>query len=61
MEYRSSNVDVASIRQVIEVRSLFGEGTMESPKRVICEYYSHDGVLLARSDPAVDEDVKADY
>lgn len=45
---RLSNVD--SVRQitVIEVKSIVGEGTEESPVSSITEYFLSDGTRLAR-------------
>lgn len=51
--FRSSNVDGVKLIQVIEVNSIFGDGTNEeghSPIRSITEYYSLDGKLLATVD-----------
>lgn len=45
---KSRNVKVV---QVILVETVTGEGTKEDPLRVIYEYWSLDGVLLAVSDP----------
>lgn len=48
---RLSNVDECRLIQVIEVKSVVGEGDGEgSPMRQITEYYSTDGLLLARTD-----------
>ncbi len=47
---RKSNIDTVRMLKVIEVMSYFGEGTKESPGRQIAEYYSMEGVLLARVD-----------
>lgn len=37
--------------EVIEVLTVAGAGTEEDPKRVITEYWSKDGTLLAVNDP----------
>ena len=48
---RLTNVDEVRLIQVVEVKSLVGEGDGNgSPKRQIIEYYSTDGELLARRD-----------
>jgi len=52
---RLSNVDSAKVQQIIVVESLVGEGTDDgSPKRLIKEYFSLDGELLARRDTYLD-------
>ena len=37
--------------QVIEVKAIVGEGTTSDPVIEVVEYYSLDGVLLARKTP----------
>jgi hypothetical protein len=49
-EFRDSNVDEVRVIQVVEVKSLFGDGIAGSPCRQITEYFSLDGVLLASVD-----------
>ena len=46
---RLSNVDQVRIINVIEVRSIIGKGTIDDIVHAIYEYYSLDGVLLART------------
>ena len=41
--------------EVIEVNTCVGKGTVDDPKRIITEYWSEDGVLLAVNDPASKE------
>lgn len=41
--------------EVIEVNTCVGKGTADDPKRIITEYWSEDGVLLAVNDPASKE------
>lgn len=48
---RASNVDSASVIQVIQVFSVTGAGVEGDPIRQIVEYYSLDGELLAWRDP----------
>lgn len=49
-DFRASNVNEASVIEVIQVKSYFGDGTEESIGREITEYYSLDGYLLCRVD-----------
>lgn len=39
--------------EVIEVKTSAGKGTENDPIRIITEYWSKDGVLLAVNDPEV--------
>lgn len=51
---RLTNVDECRLLNVIEVKSLVGEGDgIGSPMRQIVEYFSVDGELLARKDSYV--------
>lgn len=43
----------ARVVEVIEVRGCVGKGTEENPNRIITEYWSKDGNLLAVNDPQV--------
>lgn len=43
----------ARLISVIEVRVCVGSGTEENPKRIITEFWSIDGKLLAVNDPQV--------
>jgi len=47
---RMSDLRTVKIREVIEVVRVVGEGTDDSPARLIQEYYSFDGKILARND-----------
>jgi len=38
-------------RTVIEILSVYGEGTEADPSRIVTEYWSMEGELLARNDP----------
>jgi len=46
---RLSNVDEARLIKVIEIKSIVGEGTKESPIRQIVEYFTLDGERIART------------
>ena len=41
----------ARVAQVIEVQTVVGKGTGEEPNRIITEYWSLNGELLAVNDP----------
>lgn len=41
----------AQVIEVIEVKTTAGKGTETDPYRIITEYWSKDGQLLAVSDP----------
>lgn len=45
---RFTHVNECKVMQVIEVRSIVGEGTNDDPVSVVVEYYSFDGERLAR-------------
>ncbi len=47
---RQSNVNKAELIEVIKTESICGKGTEESPVRLIIEYWSLEGELLARVD-----------
>ena len=47
---RLSNVDELEVIQVVRVKSIVGEGTKAEPVRQITEYFSLEGVRLARID-----------
>lgn len=51
---RLSNVDEARVIEVVEVKSIVGEGIDGSPIRQITEYFSKEGELLARRDTHLD-------
>ena len=50
MEAKSA-VWSAKSRTVIEVQSAYGKGTEADPVRIVTEYWSMEGELLARNDP----------
>lgn len=50
MEAKSA-VWSAKSRTVIEVQSAYGKGTEADPSRIVTEYWSMEGELLARNDP----------
>lgn len=55
---RLSNVDEVKVIQVVEVKSLVGEGDGKgTPIRQIAEYFSVEGELLARRDKYLDGDI----
>ena len=43
--------DSARIVEVIETRSLMGEGTESDPCRTVTQYWHRSGVLIATVDP----------
>ena len=48
-------VDSAKVIQVIETKAAKGDGTLEQPSRMITQYWSLDGELLAEKDSIKDE------
>ncbi len=44
--------------EVIHVVSLEGEGTTENPARLIDEYYSKEGTLLATNDEWLEREIE---
>jgi hypothetical protein len=50
MGVRARGTDSVRIIQVIETRSLRGDGTQEDPCREVAQYWSFDGELLAEQD-----------
>jgi len=46
---RPRGIDSAQVVEVIRTKSLIGAGTEEDPVRVITQYWSFDGKLLARN------------
>lgn len=46
---RNSNVNEARLIEVVEVKSIIGEGVKGDPIREIREYFAKDGTLLART------------
>ena len=47
--------DSARVIQVIETKALRGEGTCENKIRIVTQYWSLDGELLAENDPCLKE------
>lgn len=47
------SVRSARVVKVIEMKASAGSGTAEDPKRIITEYWSADGRLLAVNDPEI--------
>lgn len=47
---KSSHVREVKMMEVIHVVAFEGEGTEENPARLINEYYSKEGTLLATND-----------
>lgn len=43
----------ACVMEVIAVETSIGKGTADDPKRIICEYWSMGGQLLAVYDPEI--------
>lgn len=57
---RLSNVDSCRVIEVIEVKSLVGEGDESgTPKRQITEYFATSGELLARRDSLLEPTLEA--
>lgn len=52
---RPRGTDSAQVIQVIETKSLRGEGTNEDMCRTVKQYWSFDGELLAENDPCAKE------
>lgn len=48
---RNTGVNEAKVIQVIEIKSLAGNGVEGDPSYEVTEYYSLDGTLLARHNP----------
>lgn len=48
---RLTGVNEARVIEVVQVRSLAGDGTNENPFYEVTEYYSFGGELLARHNP----------
>lgn len=47
---KARGTDSAKVIQVIETKSLKGEGTDESPARIVTQYWDFQGNLLAERD-----------
>lgn len=50
-EFHARGTDSAKVIQVIETRSLKGNGTETDPCRVLIQYWDFEGNLLAQDDP----------
>lgn len=49
---RPRGTDSAKVIQVIETKACVGRGTEQDPNRVVTQYWSLEGKLLAKDDPA---------
>ena len=49
---RPRGTDSARVIQVIETKARVGRGTEQDPNRVVTQYWSFEGELLAFDDPA---------
>jgi len=52
---RARGTDSAKVIQVIETKSMRGTGMVDEPVRVVTQYWSFDGTLLAENDPVKEE------
>lgn len=55
---RSNHVREVKMMEVIHVVSFEGEGTEENPARMINEYYSKEGALLATNDEWLEREIE---
>ena len=55
---KSSHVREVKMMEVIHVGSFEGEGTEENPARLINEYYSKEGALLATKDEWLEREIE---
>lgn len=55
---KSNHVREVKMMEVIHVVSYEGEGTKENPARLIDEYYSKDGALLAAKDQWLEQEIE---
>lgn len=55
---KSNHVREVKIMEVIHVVSFEGEGTEENPARLINEYYSKEGTLLATNDEWLEREIE---
>lgn len=53
-----NHVREVKMMEVIHVVSFEGEGTKENPARLINEYYSKDGALLAVKDQWLEQEIE---
>lgn len=54
----SNHVREVKMMEVIHVVSFEGEGTEENPARLINEYYSKEGALLATKDEWLEREIE---
>lgn len=55
---KSKHVREVKMMEVIHVVSFEGEGTEENPARLINEYYSKEGTLLATKDEWLEREIE---
>ncbi|MFB8676205.1 hypothetical protein [Enterococcus gallinarum] len=55
---KSNHVRQVEMMEVIHVVSYEGEGTKENPARLINEYYSKEGTLLATKDDWLEREIE---
>ena len=55
MKVYPRGVDSAKVIQVIETRSARGSGSENQPIRIVIQYWSLEGDLLAANDPIMNE------
>ena len=55
---KSNHVREVKMMEVIHVVSFEGEGTEENPARLIDEYYSKEGALLATKDEWLEREIE---
>lgn len=55
---KSNHVRQVEIMEVIHIVSYEGEGTKGNPARLIDEYYSKDGALLAVKDQWLEQEIE---
>lgn len=55
---KSNHVREVKMMEVIHVVSFEGEGTEENPARLINEYYSKEGTLLATNDEWLEREIE---
>ncbi|WP_270286761.1 hypothetical protein [Enterococcus casseliflavus] len=55
---KSNHVREVKMMEVIHVVSFEGEGTEENPARLINEYYSKEGTLLATKDGWLEQKIE---
>lgn len=55
---KSNHVREVKMMEVIHVVSFEGEGIKENPARLINEYYSKDGALLATKDEWLEREIE---